>query len=516
MSETENVEKKRILWVDDFPSNNRIEIIDFEYGDEISVTEVYNTQSALDKVTQPGSYDLIISDIGREECTFHSDVSAEQVYKEREEREDGDEIPDYTLEDCPSAGFQLLDELREEGDETPVIFYTSPFQVTRVQDRAGKQGVIKITASPEELYETVNEELGVKVKIAPALAEQLERLKRMENPQARGIEFEKFLKHMFSEEGLKPRGAFKLGGEQIDGSFEFNNRTFLIEAKWTSQPLSPADIYMFKGKVDGKMTGTIGVVISWSGYSKSVSDALTVGKELNVILITGNEIEAIVAGGISFRRLLEVKLRFLVETGDVLGDNAIPLITGEDKSLGYDIVPQLFVVCETQRDKHILKAFAERVIEEAFPNTNIEDPDHLSHIVRFAAAGGKMGIPKTVKGLQRYSPRRVIVVADTDGNEEATRDHIKRRAGDLLKKIILVDPQIENWMLQRDPGEEHLTMPGTEVEIQYREEEGSGMPTEKWLKDKVRKLPDPPDDFGFPEFQCEIEKAVKREKEFLK
>ena len=52
------------------------------------------------------------------------------------------------------------------------------------------------------------------------------------DPQTRGLRFEGFLNELFAGFGLAPRGAFRLVGEQIDGSFKLQGQTYLVEAKW--------------------------------------------------------------------------------------------------------------------------------------------------------------------------------------------------------------------------------------------------------------------------------------------
>jgi hypothetical protein len=46
------------------------------------------------------------------------------------------------------------------------------------------------------------------------------------------LHFEGFLNELFAGFGLAPRGAFRLVGEQIDGSFRLHGQTYLVEAKW--------------------------------------------------------------------------------------------------------------------------------------------------------------------------------------------------------------------------------------------------------------------------------------------
>ena len=56
-------------------------------------------------------------------------------------------------------------------------------------------------------------------------------LKRM-----RGYELEKLIYTLLYNEKIDPWTAYAHEGEQIDGSFRFNDLHFLIEAKWHTKP----------------------------------------------------------------------------------------------------------------------------------------------------------------------------------------------------------------------------------------------------------------------------------------
>lgn len=64
-------------------------------------------------------------------------------------------------------------------------------------------------------------------------------------PQPRGFAFERFLRDLFEAYGLAPRASFKpSAGEQIDGSFELDNETYLLEAKWKNEQTPAADLHV--------------------------------------------------------------------------------------------------------------------------------------------------------------------------------------------------------------------------------------------------------------------------------
>jgi hypothetical protein len=131
----------------------------------------------------------------------------------------------------------------------------------------------------------------------------------------RGGRFERALYHLLAEDKLRPRTGYRLAGEQIDGSFLFRGRLFLLEAKWQKLPVSAKELLAFHGKLEGKLAGTLGVFLSMSGYAENAADALTKGKSLMVIMFGTGDLEACFNSHIGFVRVLEEKLRVAAEEG---------------------------------------------------------------------------------------------------------------------------------------------------------------------------------------------------------
>jgi len=110
-------------------------------------------------------------------------------------------------------------------------------------------------------------------------------------PQARGYEFERFLKDLFEANGLTPRSEFRLIGEQIDGSFELRNETYLLEAKWLNAPIGAGDLHTFEGKPGEKASWSRGLFVSISGFSPDGLSAFGRGK--HVVCIDGFDLSEI-------------------------------------------------------------------------------------------------------------------------------------------------------------------------------------------------------------------------------
>lgn len=211
-------------------------------------------------------------------------------------------------------------------------------------------------------------------------------------PQQRGFKFEKIIESILKNEGLKPKASYKPKGEQIDGSFYWNGQVFLLEAKWTKEPIPASSIYAFKGKLDGKFHTTSGVFLSMGGYGKDVEDTLRTGKSLNIILFLPEDIELFCSGKVKFIEILEFKLREAGDTGKVavpykLKEKVSKLIKSKpiskkDEFEGIDFL----VISESKKDKIFINKYLEPIIgtfEYSYKIIDIESINGINQIPSF-------------------------------------------------------------------------------------------------------------------------------------
>lgn len=132
-------------------------------------------------------------------------------------------------------------------------------------------------------------------------------------PQARGYAFEAFLKQLFDTYGLAAREPFRIRGEQIDGSFQLSNETYLVEAKWQAQPTGVADLHTFHGKIEQKASWTRGLFISNSGFTDDGLAAFGRGKR--VICMDGFDLYETLDRELPLNHVLDKKVRRAAETG---------------------------------------------------------------------------------------------------------------------------------------------------------------------------------------------------------
>lgn len=241
---------------------------------------------------------------------------------------------------------------------------------------------------------------------------------------------------MFDEAGLQPRLQYRPQGEELDGSIWLDGRTILIEAKWTESPHPASSIYQFKGKVDGKLVGTLGLFISINGFSKDAVDALILGKELNIILADGVDMRALVDRRIDVVDLLRRKLRAAGDEGDVNWTFEAIEAAGDSRAQqATEPGVRRIIVVEGRNDARYLEA-VRRSLGFTVPLT-------------FIPAGGALNVPRQVRVLsQGTDPVAITAIVDADVEprfleEMRAEFHSRSNETGAHFEVIAADPDLE-------------------------------------------------------------------------
>ncbi|MBK1793297.1 restriction endonuclease [Devosia sp. WQ 349] len=124
--------------------------------------------------------------------------------------------------------------------------------------------------------------------VQAALEEEFLAMTQMgDHPQQRGYAFERFLKKWFDAWGLDAQAAFTTKSEQVDGSFQLDGATYLVEAKWHTKPTNGAMLHGFQGKLLERPDWTRGLYVSYGGYSDESFEAFTARR---LIMMDGTDI----------------------------------------------------------------------------------------------------------------------------------------------------------------------------------------------------------------------------------
>lgn len=133
------------------------------------------------------------------------------------------------------------------------------------------------------------------------------------SPQKRGYAFEAFLKQMFEAYGLSANASFRNTGEQIDGSFQLNHETYLLEAKWENDKTGVADLHTFEGKIRDKAAWSRGLFVSNSGFTDVGLEAF--GRSKRTVCMSGLDLCEMLMARDSFDEVMAKKVRKAAETG---------------------------------------------------------------------------------------------------------------------------------------------------------------------------------------------------------
>jgi hypothetical protein len=132
-----------------------------------------------------------------------------------------------------------------------------------------------------------------------------------------GLILEGLLNRLFELFELRPRRAFRVIGEQIDGSFELGEQIYLLESKWEKRALPEADLLVFKGKIEGKSTFTRGVFIAMNDVTNDARETITKGKAPSFFIMNGHDLLMILSEAIGLTDFLRKRVRLLAEEGRV-------------------------------------------------------------------------------------------------------------------------------------------------------------------------------------------------------
>ncbi len=214
---------------------------------------------------------------------------------------------------------------REEIQRLNALVLRVGFGIPELLDQNYLDGLPSKPLKPSaEAVVPVHRQPDPQAEACKKLADEMERLRQRflvlfaeKNTQTRGYAFETFLNDLFRANGLAPREPFRVMGEQIDGSFEWQSHVFLLEARWRQHVADAPDLYVLRGKVEGKSDWTRGLFISMNGLSTPAADTFSKGRRTNLITMDGQDLMLILEQRWSLQDAIRVKLRHAGETGDV-------------------------------------------------------------------------------------------------------------------------------------------------------------------------------------------------------
>lgn len=210
----------------------------------------------------------------------------------------------------------------------------------QADERAGKEALVELRrlsqangllVDPDEQArkarrdETARraEERDEREKRLSALNSAFAEMHRETNVQARGYAFERLLADLFRMYELEFNSSYKTEIDQIDGAVQFEAFTYLLEARWRSQPAVESDLSQLTSKVRRRIEATRGIFVSMAGFRSEVVQLYRLSQEQRLVLVDGQDLALILEGRIELPDALRAK----VESASVDGDPYLQLAT---------------------------------------------------------------------------------------------------------------------------------------------------------------------------------------------
>lgn len=152
------------------------------------------------------------------------------------------------------------------------------------------------------------------------LVEEFNALKEAEvGRQARGLRLERIVARRFRAAHYRVRTNPRTARpRQTDLVAIAGEDVFVVEVKWTAKPVGVGVLASLRDRLARTAGGGIGLLISVSGFTKSVVEEVRTSRARPVLLIDGNELEDVLSRYADLRRLLRAKRDALLLEGDVL------------------------------------------------------------------------------------------------------------------------------------------------------------------------------------------------------
>ena len=194
------------------------------------------------------------------------------------------------------------------------------FKFPELWDRDFRNSLRQTTAERAQQHvqrtDAEQQELSSQAKRSKELQELKEQFFQLSSETDRnkaGLALEGLLNKLFMLHGLNPRPAFRVTGEQIDGSFVLEGEVYLVEAKWEKSALPEREMLVFRGKIEGKSTFTRGVFIALNDVTDDARHAITQGKAPSFFVMNGYDLMMVLSEAVSLTDFLRKRICLLTK-----------------------------------------------------------------------------------------------------------------------------------------------------------------------------------------------------------
>jgi restriction endonuclease Mrr len=207
----------------------------------------------------------------------------------------------------------------ERKEDTKVRIPEAKEAITRLRKAVlAINETIRETKEAESRRRTAQDEITARVAAQQSLEKlqiRLTEITRQLGTQEGGYAFERWLYDLAIYFELDARPGYKAEGRQIDGALTIEGTTFLVETKFTNEPVGSPDIDTFMAKIESKADNTMGIFVSISGFNEGAKHAASKQRTPMLLLDQGHIFNLILRGIMTLPQVVSRIKRHASQTG---------------------------------------------------------------------------------------------------------------------------------------------------------------------------------------------------------
>jgi len=207
----------------------------------------------------------------------------------------------------------------ERKEDTKVRIPEAREAISRLREQVARiNETIQETEDAKRRRKAAREEMSRRLAAQQSvekLQSQLEALMPQLGTQEGGYDFERWFYDLAIFYELDARPGYRADGRQIDGAITIEGTTFLLETKFTKDPVGSPDVDTFMAKIESKADNTMGLFVSVSGFNNGAMRAASKQRTPMLLLDHSHIFSLILRGIMSLPQVISRIKRHASQTG---------------------------------------------------------------------------------------------------------------------------------------------------------------------------------------------------------
>lgn len=207
----------------------------------------------------------------------------------------------------------------ERKEDTKIRIPEAEQAVSRLRDQVARVNeTIRETEDSKQRRKVAQEDMSRHLAAQQSvekLQNELEALMPQLGTQEGGYAFERWFYDVAVFYELDARPGYHADGRQIDGAITIEGTTFLLETKFTRDPVGSPDVDIFMAKIESKADNTMGLFVSISGFNEGAIRAASKQRTPMLLLDHSHIFSLILRGIMTLPQVISRIKRHASQTG---------------------------------------------------------------------------------------------------------------------------------------------------------------------------------------------------------